>query len=88
MTKKSLYLDRESSPADMRMTEDIVIRANQRTMAKAARKRAAENCRSVFPDGSIEVSVRYLGNIYTQRLTPQQLSSSFGKAISSYVTKI
>ncbi|WP_305156140.1 hypothetical protein [uncultured Muribaculum sp.] len=88
MTKKSLYLHRSSASTDMRMTSDIVIRANKRTMASAGQYRSAKSGRFVDSDGSIEVSVRYSGNRYTQRITPQQLSSSFGKAIASHVKKI
>lgn len=57
-------------------------------MASAGQYRSAKSGRFVDSDGSIEVSVRYSGNRYTQRITPQQLSSSFGKAIASHVKKI
>lgn len=57
-------------------------------MASAGQYRSAKSGRFVDSDGSIEVSVRYSGNLYTQRITPQQLSSSFGKAIASHVKKI
>lgn len=90
MAKKVLYLHtgRTASPAEMRMTSDIVVRANARTMAASGRYRSELTSRAVSPDGSIEVSVRYNGTRYSQLLTPQQLTSSFGKAISSHVSKI
>ena len=57
-------------------------------MASAGQYRSAKAGRFVDSDGSIEVSVIYSGNRYSQRITPQQLNLSFGKAISSHVKKI
>jgi len=89
MAKKTLSLQRRIASVNMRMTNDIVIRANERTMASGRRfRRLSEASRTVSEDGTIEVSVRYSGKLYTQRITPLQLNSSFGKAISSHVKKI
>lgn len=88
MARKSLYLHRSSALTDMRMTSDIVMRANKRTMASAGQYRPSKPDRFVGSDGSIEVSVVYSGNRYSQRITPQQLNLSFGKAIASHVKKI
>lgn len=88
MAKKSLYSRRSSASSNMRMTSDIVMRANKRTMACAGQYRSTRPGRFVDSDGSIEVSVKYRGKRYSQRITPQQLKSSFGKAIASHVKKI
>lgn len=88
MAKKTLYLHRSLASTDMRMTSDIVYRANRRTMATSGRTRFVDACRAVCADGSIEVSVKYNGTRYSQLITPQQLNSSFGKAIASHVKKI
>ncbi|MCM1066425.1 MAG: hypothetical protein NC418_02490 [Muribaculaceae bacterium] len=88
MAEKSLYLHRRTVTTDMRITTDIVLKANARTMANASRFRNADAGRYVSEDGTIQVGVRYHGKLYTQRITPQQLNSSFGKAYSSHVKKI
>lgn len=88
MSKKSLYLHRRSASSDMRVTRDIVERANKRTMASSGLHRVEIPCRPVSSDGSIEVSVRYNGRRYSQYITSEQLKAAFGKAISSHVKKI
>lgn len=87
MEKKSLYSHKGYS-SDMRVTSEMVYRANARSMAKAGRSRSFDPGRSVNSDGSIIVSARYGGKIYSQHITQQQLRQNFGKAISSYVKKV
>lgn len=89
MSKKSLYLHRRRfASRDMRITNDIVERANARTMARSERPASCFVGHSVNSDGSFEVSVMYRGKRYSQLITQEQLKASFGKAISSHVKKI
>lgn len=88
MASKSLSLHRRITSTEMRITTDIVLKANARTMANASRFRNADVGRYVSEDGTIQVGVRYNGKLYTQRITAQQLNTSFGKAYSSHVKKI
>lgn len=88
MAEKSLSLHRRFASRDMRITNDIVERANARTMARSERQHWDSIGRSVNSDGSFEVSVMYRGKRYSQHITQEQLKTSFGKAISSHVKKI
>ena len=89
MEHNSLYSHKRSNAKrDMRVTSDIVYRANARSMAKAGRMHLSAPGSYINPDGSIEVSTRYRGKRISQRITPKQLNSAFGKAISAYVKKI
>ena len=86
--KKWLSSKRKGMSSTMRVTDDIVVRANARTMARTGRLKLSLPSRTLTSDGSIEVSVRYGGRQYLQHITPQQLNQSFGKAFSSHVKKI
>lgn len=89
MAEKSLSLHRRGFVSrDMRVTRDIVERANARTIARSERLASRFVRRSVNSDGSFEVSVMYRGKRYSQHITQEQLKTSFGKAISSHVKKI
>lgn len=89
MAEKSLSLHRRRfASRDMRITNDIVERANARTMARSDRPTSYFVGPSVNSDGSFEVSVMYRGKRYSQHITQEQLKTSFGKAISSHVKKI
>lgn len=69
--------------ACMRITTDIINRANARTMAQDCDMCREDNIGSVLSDGSIEVSVQYNGEYIRQRLTPEQLESSFAEALKT-----
>lgn len=86
--EKALNITRGLISTCMRFTIDTVNRANNRTIARSANVQLCEEKSAVLADGTIEVSTTYYGKRYTQRLTPEQINESFGKALSSYDKKI
>ncbi|MBD5351357.1 MAG: hypothetical protein HDR86_00825 [Bacteroides sp.] len=76
----------ETLSAYMKLTTDIIERANERTIARVSRF-GLHDTSAVLPDGSIQVSVTYRGINYSQQLTPEKLNESFRKALSSHDKK-
>lgn len=72
----------------MRITNEIVVRANARTIEDAIRRKKMLSDKNIESDGSFYVSVRYGDSLISQKITPQQLKSSFAKALSDYGSKI
>ena len=72
----------------MKIKTDIAERAKTSKMTLSQRSHVEERTRRVMPDGSIQVSVWHNGINYSQRLTPEQLRSSYGNALASYGKKI
>ena len=80
--KKAFLISEELLSAYMKLTTDIIDRANERTIARVSRY-GLRDTGAVLSDGSIQVSVRYRGVDYSQQLTPEKLNESFRKALSS-----
>lgn len=80
--KKAFIVSEGLLSAYMRLTIDIIERANERNIARVSRF-GLRDTSTVLPDGSIMVSVRYRGVNYSQQLTPDELNESFRKALSS-----
>ena len=79
MAKTPFYIHSSFISVYMRMTTDIINRANARTMARDCDVCREDSFGNVLSDGSIEVSVQYI----RQRLTPEQLEASFEKALTT-----
>ncbi len=83
MAKTPFYIHSSFISVYMRMTTDIINRANARTMARDCDVCREDSFGNVLSDGSIEVSVQYNGEYIRQRLTPEQLEASFEKALTT-----
>lgn len=73
----------------MSITDDIVERANERTMQEVLYYRSGRLYRvEDTADESIKVSVRYNNQTFCQEIDIDEMQVSFGKAYRKYAKKI